>query len=57
VLPYNDVEALEERFAKVGHEVAAVIVESYPANAGLILPQPGVSAKARARSRRSTARC
>lgn len=41
VLPYNDVEALEECFAKVGHEVAAVIVESYPANAGLILPQPG----------------
>jgi len=47
VLPYNDVEALEECFAKVGDEVAAVIVESYPANAGLILPQPGYLQKLR----------
>ena len=47
VLPYNDVEALEECFAKVGHEVAAIIVESYPANAGLILPQPGYLNKLR----------
>jgi len=47
VLPYNDVEALDECFAKVGHEVAAVIVESYPANAGLILPQPGYLQKLR----------
>ncbi len=47
VLPYNDVEALEECFAKVGHEVAAIIVESYPANAGLILPQPGYLQKLR----------
>jgi len=41
VLPYNDVAALEECFALLGNEIAAVIVESYPANAGLILPQPG----------------
>ena len=41
VLPYNDVAALEELFEKKGHEIAAIIVESYPANAGLILPQPG----------------
>jgi glutamate-1-semialdehyde 2,1-aminomutase len=47
VLPYNDVEALEECFAKVGHEIAAIIVESYPANAGLILPQPGYLQKLR----------
>ena len=47
VLPYNDVVALDECFAKVGHEVAAVIVESYPANAGLILPQPGYLQKLR----------
>lgn len=47
VLPYNDVEALEETFSRVGHEVAAVIVESYPANAGLILPQPGYLQKLR----------
>lgn len=47
VLPYNDVAALEETFDKLGHEVAAVIVESYPANAGLILPQPGYLQKLR----------
>lgn len=47
VLPYNDVEALERTFAEVGHEVAAIIVESYPANAGLILPQPGYLQKLR----------
>src|ERR1700710_2242115 len=37
-LPYNDVAALEECFAKDGSQIAAIIVESYPANAGLILP-------------------
>jgi glutamate-1-semialdehyde 2,1-aminomutase len=47
VLPYNDVEALEQTFANVGHEVAAIIVESYPANAGLILPEPGYLQKLR----------
>jgi glutamate-1-semialdehyde 2,1-aminomutase len=47
VLPYNDVAALEECFDKMGHEIAGVIVESYPANAGLILPQPGYLAKLR----------
>jgi glutamate-1-semialdehyde 2,1-aminomutase len=47
VLPYNDVAALEECFAKQGHEIAAIIVESYPANAGLILPQPGFLQKLR----------
>ena len=47
VLPYNDVAALEECFARQGHEIAAIIVESYPANAGLILPQPGYLAKLR----------
>ena len=47
VLPYNDVAALEECFAKQGHEIAAIIVESYPANAGLILPQTGYLQKLR----------
>lgn len=41
VLPYNDVAALEELFAIRGEEIAAIIVESYPANAGLIFPQEG----------------
>jgi glutamate-1-semialdehyde 2,1-aminomutase len=41
VLPYNDREALEKLFAARGEEIAAIIVESYPANAGLVFPEPG----------------
>ena len=41
VLPYNDLEALETLFAARGEEIAAIIVESYPANAGLVFPKPG----------------
>jgi len=41
VLPYNDSAALEAAFAEHGQDIAAVIVESYPANCGLILPLPG----------------
>jgi glutamate-1-semialdehyde 2,1-aminomutase len=47
VLPYNDVEALEAAFAERPDEYAAIIVESYPANAGLILPQTGYLQKLR----------
>jgi glutamate-1-semialdehyde 2,1-aminomutase len=47
VLPYNDIEALEQTFATQGHEIAAIIVESYPANAGLILPRSGYLQKLR----------
>jgi glutamate-1-semialdehyde 2,1-aminomutase len=41
VLPYNDLEAVTETFTKHGNEIAAIIVEPYPANCGLILPLPG----------------
>jgi glutamate-1-semialdehyde 2,1-aminomutase len=41
VLSYNDPAALEALFAERGEEIAAIIVESYPANAGLVFPQPG----------------
>jgi glutamate-1-semialdehyde 2,1-aminomutase len=41
VLPYNNPGALEELFAARGGEIAAIIVESYPANAGLVFPKPG----------------
>ncbi|RYD49281.1 MAG: glutamate-1-semialdehyde-2,1-aminomutase [Verrucomicrobiaceae bacterium] len=41
VLEYNDPEALEALFAARGEEIAAIIVESYPANAGLVFPRPG----------------
>ncbi len=40
-LPYNDPDALRAIFAREGHEIAAIIVEPVPANAGLYLPKPG----------------
>jgi glutamate-1-semialdehyde 2,1-aminomutase len=40
-LPFNDVEALRFAFAQNKNEIAAVIVEPIPANAGLIPPQAG----------------
>ncbi|MGB0991210.1 MAG: glutamate-1-semialdehyde 2,1-aminomutase [Akkermansiaceae bacterium] len=40
-LPYNDLEEVRQVFAEVGSQIAAVIVESYPANAGLIFPKEG----------------
>ncbi len=41
VLPFNDETAIRAAFAERGHEIAAVIVEGVPANAGLYLPLPG----------------
>ena len=40
-LPFNDAAALEEIFVREGAEIAGVIVEPVPANAGLIHPLPG----------------
>jgi glutamate-1-semialdehyde 2,1-aminomutase len=40
-LPFNDVDALRAAFAQNKNEIAAVIVEPIPANAGLIPPEPG----------------
>ena len=40
-LPFNDVDALRQAFERNRDEIAAVIVEPIPANAGLILPMPG----------------
>ena len=40
-LPYNDADALRAVFAQHGREIAAVIVEAVPANAGLYFPEPG----------------
>ncbi|MDR0532678.1 MAG: glutamate-1-semialdehyde 2,1-aminomutase [Verrucomicrobiales bacterium] len=40
-LPFNDLPVLEKVLREVGEQVAAVILEPIPANAGLILPQAG----------------
>jgi glutamate-1-semialdehyde 2,1-aminomutase len=40
-IPFNDPEILAETFQKFGEQIAAVIVEAVPANAGLFLPKPG----------------
>ncbi|MCF6311018.1 MAG: glutamate-1-semialdehyde 2,1-aminomutase [Verrucomicrobiales bacterium] len=40
-LPFNDPQALEDVFTQQGDEIAAIIVEPIPANAGLIFPQEG----------------
>ena len=40
-LPFNDPQTLRDVFAREGREIAAVILEPIPANAGLYFPQPG----------------
>jgi len=41
VAPYNDVDAVKAIFAANKNEIAGIIVEPVPGNAGLYLPQPG----------------
>jgi len=41
VVPYNDLDALEQMFATHGTDIAAVIVEPVAGNMGLVLPKPG----------------
>src|ERR1035437_88887 len=41
VLPYNDREAVKAAFAANPNQIAGIIVEPVPGNAGLYLPQPG----------------
>jgi len=40
-VPFNKPEAVEEVFKAVGDDVAAIILEPIPANAGLIMPKEG----------------
>ena len=40
-LPYNDTQAVEELFAKMGKEIACLIVEPIGGNMGVVPPQPG----------------
>lgn len=39
VLPYNDAAAVEQAFSRYGDEIAAVIVEPFAGNMGLVKPQ------------------
>ena len=41
VLPFNDVDAVKAAFAANKNEIAGIIVEPVPGNAGLYLPKPG----------------
>jgi glutamate-1-semialdehyde 2,1-aminomutase len=47
VLPFNDPAALAAAFAAHPGQIAAVILEPYPANVGLMLPEPGFLARVR----------
>jgi glutamate-1-semialdehyde 2,1-aminomutase len=41
VVDYNDLDAVADAFRRHGDEIAAVIVEPYVGNMGLVLPLPG----------------
>jgi glutamate-1-semialdehyde 2,1-aminomutase len=41
VLPFNDTEAVKAAFAANSGQVAGIIIEPVPGNAGLYLPKPG----------------
>ncbi len=47
VVPYNDVAAIDAVFAEKGDEIAAVVVEPYAGNMGLVMPRPGFLARLR----------
>jgi glutamate-1-semialdehyde 2,1-aminomutase len=55
VLPFNDLPAIDAAFAAWPGQIAAVILEPYPANVGLILPDPGFLAALRERCTRAGA--
>lgn len=40
-IPYNDEEAVRQAFANNAGEIAAIILEPFPANAGLVFPREG----------------
>lgn len=41
VLEYNDTDALQDLFSQKGEAIAGVILEPFPANCGLLLPESG----------------
>jgi glutamate-1-semialdehyde 2,1-aminomutase len=56
VLPYNDLERVEEAFRQAGDQIAAVIVEPVAANMGVVAPAPGFREGLRAFCRQLGAR-
>jgi len=55
VLPFNDLAAVDAAFAQYPGQIAGVILEPYPANVGLILPDAGFLAALRERCARAGA--
>ncbi|MGB8391649.1 glutamate-1-semialdehyde 2,1-aminomutase [Mycobacterium sp.] len=48
VLPYNDIDAVRQTFARFGDQIAAVITEASPGNMGVVPPAAGYNAALRA---------
>jgi glutamate-1-semialdehyde 2,1-aminomutase len=48
VLPYNDIDAVQQTFDQFGDQIAAVITEASPGNMGVVPPAPGYNAALRA---------
>ena len=48
MLPYNDIDAVRQTFARFGDQIAAVITEASPGNMGVVPPAPGYNAALRA---------
>jgi glutamate-1-semialdehyde 2,1-aminomutase len=48
VLPYNDIDAVRQTFARFGDQIAAVITEASPGNMGVVPPVTGYNAALRA---------
>jgi glutamate-1-semialdehyde 2,1-aminomutase len=48
VLPYNDLDAVQQTFERFGEQIAAVITEASPGNMGVVPPAPGYNAGLRA---------
>ncbi|HEY9305966.1 MAG TPA: glutamate-1-semialdehyde 2,1-aminomutase, partial [Mycobacterium sp.] len=47
VLPYNDIDVIQQTFAEFGDQIAAVITEASPGNMGVVPPAPGYNAALR----------
>jgi glutamate-1-semialdehyde 2,1-aminomutase len=47
VLPYNDIGAVEQAFARFGDQIAGIITEACPGNMGTVAPRPGYNAALR----------